>query len=189
MGISRQQSALLNASAFWRRMPIGPHQPSESQLGKASEDLLKMFPLAIIACMFNGRSGCSPLLVFLGVAFGGSILLSLVIGLSGGYKSSLVWLAPLSMLVPALGVLVAYVTLGAHLGIEWNRLPRRWLPVALLILPLAIHAVALPGVVVLEGRAAVGPMAHTSPGRSLPHATETGLGHADIVRTRGPHRD
>ncbi len=111
-----------------------------------------MFPLAIIACMAKGRSGCSPLLVFLGVAFGGSILLSLVIGLSGGYKSSLVWLAPLSMFVPALGVLVACVTMGAPLGIEWNRFPLRWLPVALLILPLAIHAVALPGVVVLEGR-------------------------------------
>jgi membrane protease YdiL (CAAX protease family) len=31
-------------------------------------------------------------------------------------------------------------------------LPLRWLPAALLILPLAIHAVALPGVAVLEGR-------------------------------------
>ncbi len=46
----------------------------------------------------------SPLLVFLGVAFGGSILLSLVIGLSGEHKSSLVGLAPLSMFVPTLGI-------------------------------------------------------------------------------------
>jgi membrane protease YdiL (CAAX protease family) len=56
------------------------------------------------------------------------------------------------MFVPALGVLAARITSSAPLGIEGNRLPLRWLPVALLVLPLAIHAVALPGVVVLEGR-------------------------------------
>jgi membrane protease YdiL (CAAX protease family) len=94
----------------------------------------------------------SPLPVFLGVAFGGSILLSLAIGLSGGHKSSLIGLAPLTMLVPALGVLAARIAAGASLGIEWARLPWCWLPVALLLLPLAIHAVALPGVFLLEGR-------------------------------------
>ena len=94
----------------------------------------------------------SPLLVFLGVAFGGSILLSLVIGVSGGSKSSLMTLAPLSMLVPAIGVLAASRTSSTRLRIAWNPLPWRWLPVALLTLPLAIHAVALPGVALLEGR-------------------------------------
>jgi membrane protease YdiL (CAAX protease family) len=94
----------------------------------------------------------SPLLVFLGVAFGGSILLSLVIGFSGGHKSSLIGLSPFSMFVPALGVLAARITSGASLDIEWNRLPWGWLPVALLLLPLAIHAVALPGVFLLEGK-------------------------------------
>jgi len=97
-----------------------------------------------------------PLRVFLGVAFGGSILLSLAIGLTGAYKSPLVGLAPLTMFVPALGVLVARVvarvTLGADLGIAGKRVPWQWLPVTLLALPLAIHAVALPGVIVLEGR-------------------------------------
>jgi membrane protease YdiL (CAAX protease family) len=96
--------------------------------------------------------GRSPLLVFLGVAFGGSILLSLAIGLSGGHQSSLIGLAPLTMFVPALGVMAARVTAGASLDIEWKGLPLRWLPVALLVLPLAIHAVALPGVFVLEGK-------------------------------------
>ena len=105
--------------------------------------------LGIIECM---AKRLSPLPVFLGVAFGGSILLSLAIGLSGRHKSSLIGLAPLTMLVPALGVLAAHVTTGASLGIEWTRLPWRWLPVALLLLPLAIHAVALPGVFILEGK-------------------------------------
>ena len=84
----------------------------------SSEDLMKCASLAIIACMVKRGSGCSPLLVFLGVGFGGSIMLSLLIGLSGGYQSPLVWLAPLSMFVPALGVLVARIPLGAPLGID-----------------------------------------------------------------------
>jgi len=101
--------------------------------------------------MFQRGPGPPPL-VFLGVAFGGSILLSLVIGLSGGHRSPLIGLAPLSMFVPALGVLAARITSGVSLGMDGMRLPWRWLPAALLLLPLAIHAVALPGVFVLEGK-------------------------------------
>jgi membrane protease YdiL (CAAX protease family) len=56
------------------------------------------------------------------------------------------------MFMPALGVLATRISSGAHLDIAWKRVPLRWLPVALLFLPLVIHAVALPGVVVLEGR-------------------------------------
>jgi membrane protease YdiL (CAAX protease family) len=93
-----------------------------------------------------------PLTVFLSVAFGGSILLSLMIGLTGGYRSPLAGLRLLTMFVPAVAVLVAWLTTGAGVDIEWNRFPLRWLPVALLILPLCIHALALPGVVVMEGR-------------------------------------
>jgi membrane protease YdiL (CAAX protease family) len=90
--------------------------------------------------------------VFLGTAFGGSIVLSLAIALSGGHQSRLIGLAPLSMFVPAFGVLAARVMTGASVEIEWKRLPLRWLPVALFVLPSAIHAVALPGVILLEGR-------------------------------------
>jgi uncharacterized protein len=94
----------------------------------------------------------NSVVVFLGVAFGGSILLSLAIGLSGGHRSSLIGLAPLTMFMPAFGVVVAHVVSWASLGIEWKRLPWRWLPVSLLLLPLAIHAVGLPGVFLLEGK-------------------------------------
>lgn len=114
------------------------------------ETLPEPSPLAIIAWMT--RYGFRPLPVFLIVAFTGSIVLSLLIGLTGGQESSLAWLAPLSMLLPALAVLVARVASGARLDIEWDRLPLSWLAVALFALPLAIHALALPGIVFLEGR-------------------------------------
>ena len=67
------------------------------------ETLPEPSPLAIIAWMT--RYGFRPLPVFLIVAFTGSIVLSLLIGLTGGQESSLVWLAPLSMLLPALACL------------------------------------------------------------------------------------
>lgn len=94
----------------------------------------------------------SGIVLFLGVAFGGSILLSLLIGLSGGSKSSLLWLAPLTMFVPALAVLAVRKTTKAPLGIGGMYLPLRWLPAALFVLPLAIHAICLPGVFFLEGK-------------------------------------
>ena len=94
-----------------------------------------------------------PLFVFLSVTFGGSILLSLMFGLSGGHESPLLWLAPLTMFMPALGVLATRITAGAPLGIDAAiHLPMRWLPAALLVLPLAIHAVVLPGIFILEGK-------------------------------------
>jgi len=90
--------------------------------------------------------------VFLGVAFGASILLSLVIGLSGGSASSLLRLAPLTMFVPTLSVLAVRRTTSTPLGIDGRHLPLRWLPAALFILPLAIHTICLPGVFFLEGK-------------------------------------
>jgi membrane protease YdiL (CAAX protease family) len=59
----------------------------------------------------------------------------------------------LTMLLPALGVLFVQVAFGASLpDAGWGRFPIRWLPVALLVLPIATHAVALPAAMVLDGR-------------------------------------
>ena len=90
--------------------------------------------------------------VFLSAAFGGAILLSFVIGLSGGANSPFLWLAPLTMFLPALGVLAARFASGAPLGIDGIHLPLGWLPAALFIMPLAIHAVVLPSVFIFEGK-------------------------------------
>jgi membrane protease YdiL (CAAX protease family) len=92
------------------------------------------------------------LIVFLSVAMGGSVLLSVAIGLSGGQQSPLARFAVLSMFMPALGVMVTRLTVGDQLNIKRARSPLLWVPVALLLVPLAIHAVALPGVLLLEGR-------------------------------------
>jgi membrane protease YdiL (CAAX protease family) len=74
------------------------------------------------------------------------------------------------MFLPALGVLAARITSGALVEIEWKRLPWRWAPAALLLLPLAIHAVALPGVFLLEGKLPWAPGLAFGPGRLALHA-------------------
>jgi len=56
------------------------------------------------------------------------------------------------MFVPALAVLAVRKGTGAPLGIDGMSLPLRWLPAALFILPLVIHAICLPGVFFLEGK-------------------------------------
>src|SRR5262249_38109112 len=92
----------------------------------------------------------------------------------GADRSPRAMLAPLAMLSPAFAVLVVRFALGARLAdVGWRRFPVRWLPVALLCLPLAIHSIALPVTKVLEGqlpwlpwlRAASDGLYHTPPER------------------------
>lgn len=98
--------------------------------------------------------GQKPLASFLLIAFGGSLALSLFVALTGGGSSAFVGkLGPLAMLLPALGVLCVRVVFQARVpDAGWRRFPIRWLPVALFVLPAAIHAVALCGTVLFEGR-------------------------------------
>lgn len=83
--------------------------------------------------------------IFLGVAYGLSIVLSAVVGLTGGHESELVGLGITAMAFPAMAVLV--VKWGAKDPVKdagWRRFPVRWFPIALLLMPLYVHAVSLP---------------------------------------------
>ena len=83
--------------------------------------------------------------IFLGVAFGLSIILSIATGATGGAKSKITRFALIAFFFPAIAVLI--MTFGFDSPIEdagWGRFPVIWLPVALFVFPLAIHLVALP---------------------------------------------
>jgi membrane protease YdiL (CAAX protease family) len=85
------------------------------------------------------------LLVFIGIAYALSIALSLVVGLTGGYQSRLVGLGYISMLIPAMSVLITnFATHEKVPSIRWDRFPLRYLPVALLLMPIVMHAAMLP---------------------------------------------
>jgi uncharacterized protein len=92
------------------------------------------------------------IIAFLATAYGLSIMLSLVIGLTGGHESTVIGLSYLSMFLPSISVL--FVTLGMKRPprIRWDHFPLRHLPVALFLIPAVLHAVMMPLMVAVHGR-------------------------------------
>jgi len=89
---------------------------------------------------------------FVAVAYALSIALSLVVGLTGGYESPLVGLRFLSMFIPAVAVLIVNSAMNEDLEVDWIRLPLQYVPLALLLLPVVLHAAMLPVTAAYEGR-------------------------------------
>lgn len=86
------------------------------------------------------------LLAFIAIAYSLSIALSLVAALTGGAQSQLaVGLGVGAMLVPTIATFVVVLATGAKApALGGDRLPLRYLPVALLLMPIVMHAVMLP---------------------------------------------
>lgn len=91
------------------------------------------------------------IVVFVGITYLLAAALGLTVGLSGGPQSPLLGLGFLGMLIPAIGVLIVRWTMGERLNIAWSRFPLRYLPVALLLIPLVLHATMLPLMAAFEG--------------------------------------
>jgi membrane protease YdiL (CAAX protease family) len=89
---------------------------------------------------------------FVAVAYGLSVVLSLAIGLTGGTSSQLIGLRFLPTFIPALAVLSVRSHAGGVVDIDWNRLPWTYVPIALFLLPVVMHAAMLPAIVSYEGR-------------------------------------
>ncbi|HMG03074.1 MAG TPA: hypothetical protein VK596_08065, partial [Edaphobacter sp.] len=84
------------------------------------------------------------IVAFVASAYAMAIGLSLVIGLTGGHESPFIGLAYLSMLLPAVSVLIVYLTMKEPLRICWDCFPLKYLPVALFLIPGVMHLVMLP---------------------------------------------
>jgi membrane protease YdiL (CAAX protease family) len=92
------------------------------------------------------------ILVFVGITYALSIALGLAVGLTGGHKSSLVRLGVITMFVPAIAVLVVGFSMKEKVpSFGWSRVPLKYLPLALLLMPVVMHAVMLPLTAALEG--------------------------------------
>lgn len=89
---------------------------------------------------------------FVAVAYALSVALSLIVGLTGGYQSPYIGLQFLSMLIPALAVLGVRPLTGGAVRVDWHRLPWTYVPVALLLLPIVMHAAMFPVAATYEGR-------------------------------------
>lgn len=90
-------------------------------------------------------------LTFVAIACGLSIALGLAIGVTGGHHSPFVGLGYLSMIIPAVAVVIVSVTMRDPPRIDWGWLPAEYLPVALLLIPLVMHGSMLPYVWFREG--------------------------------------
>ena len=102
--------------------------------------------------MTHHEESITPLASFLLLTFSGAVVLSVAALISGRGSTLAGVLGLLTMLLPALAVLFVRVAFGARVtDAGWRPFPIRWLPVALFVLPIAIHAVALPAAMVLEG--------------------------------------
>lgn len=97
-------------------------------------------------------AGLESVVLYLLIAYSFSILLSLIVGLTGGYRSRLIGLGYLSMFLPAIAVLIVSTITGERVS---DRISRGssftyWL-FALFFMPLVMHAAMLPWAVHLEG--------------------------------------
>jgi membrane protease YdiL (CAAX protease family) len=89
--------------------------------------------------------------IFIGVAYALAIAIGIVVKATGGHESSLLGLGYAAMFVPAIAVLVVRFTTNEGLAIDWNRLPLRYVPIAVLLIPVVLHAVMLPVTAYFEG--------------------------------------
>ena len=100
----------------------------------------------------NSSSGPAGIVLYVLVAYSLSILLSLVIGLTGGYRSKLIGLGYLSMFLPAIAVVAVRTITGERVSYRISLSPsfKYWL-FALFFMPVVMHAAMLPWAVHLEG--------------------------------------
>ena len=94
-----------------------------------------------------------PLFAFIAIAYTLSIALSLVVGSTGGGQSRFAFgMGVASMFVPAVATLVVVLAMKAKAPLlGGNRLPLRYLPIALLLMPIVMHAAMLPVAAYLWG--------------------------------------
>ena len=93
----------------------------------------------------------SQLISFIAITFSLSILLSLIVGLTGGHESRFIWLQFAAMPIPALAVLIMNSVFKAPvIETNWVWFPLRWLPLALFLMPVVIHMVCLPLMIFLN---------------------------------------
>jgi len=89
---------------------------------------------------------------FVAVAYALSIMLSLVVGITGGSESRLAFgFGVASMFIPAFAALVVVVVMKAQPPSGWHRFPVKYVPVALVLMPVVMHAVMLPVAAALWG--------------------------------------
>jgi membrane protease YdiL (CAAX protease family) len=82
-------------------------------------------------------------IAFVAIAYALAISLGLVVGLTGGHESPLVALGFGAMFVPTIAAVLVRLVMQEGPRIDWSRLPLAFLPLALLMIPVTLHAAML----------------------------------------------
>ena len=81
---------------------------------------------------------------FVTVAYALAGVLSMLVWDTGGHHSPLVGLGFAAMFLPAVAAAIVRSLTNEGFRIDWSRLPIGWVPVALLLIPVTLHAIMLP---------------------------------------------
>jgi len=117
----------------------------------------------------------NPILRFVVIAYALSIALSLVVGLTGGYESPFIGLKYLSMVLPAIAVLIVATTTGEGPRLGDAPFSFRYLPVAVFLIPARGDAADNGD----RGRHTVAGLVDAAERRPVPHAGVAWVGNAD----------
>lgn len=91
------------------------------------------------------------IIAFVAITYALSILSALLVASTGGPESPLVGIGFAAMFFPAIAVLSLRSLKNEGVRIDWGRLPVRYLPLALLLIPMVLHIVMLPLMAVKDG--------------------------------------
>lgn len=80
---------------------------------------------------------------FIAIAYVLAVVLSAVVWMTGGHQSPLAGVGVLVMFAPTVAALVAKATMREGVRVAWTRFPVAFLPAALLLIPLTLHAAML----------------------------------------------
>jgi membrane protease YdiL (CAAX protease family) len=92
------------------------------------------------------------IVLYLGITYFLAITLSVVIGVAGGQTIPYLGLGIISMLIPALTVVILSSAINEGPRVNWNLFPGTYFPLALLLIPLVMQAAMLPTTYILEGK-------------------------------------
>lgn len=91
------------------------------------------------------------ILAYTGIAYGSSVALSLIVGLTGGHDSRFLALGYLSMFLPAIAVSIVYLISKEAPVVSPGPFPWRYLPATLFLMPCVLHLAMLPAMAFING--------------------------------------
>src|ERR1051326_823496 len=92
------------------------------------------------------------ILAFIATVYALAVAVSVLVGATGGRESPILGIGYATMLLPALPAFLLRSAANEGIRIEWSRLPAAYIPVALLLMPVVMHAAMLPTMHGVAGR-------------------------------------